>query len=83
MIQFTFDSEDGRRHIGLGITRENLDRLVEGKPIRVDLAMLEDGLDIDGQILIYFGETERELHRALAEFISPETRQFVYKVNPK
>lgn len=72
MIKFVFDDDEGRTYLGLGISRENVNRLTAGKPIRVDLK--EMGVSIDGHVMIYFGETERELQQAVAEFIGPETK---------
>lgn len=73
MIKFAFDDNDGRKHLGLGISRENVNRLIQGKPIHVKLTELNN-LVVDGTIMIYFGETERELQQAVAEFIGPETK---------
>jgi hypothetical protein len=56
----------------LGVTRGNVDRMVAGKPIRVDLREME--VTADGNILIFFGETEQDLKDQLAEFIGPETK---------
>lgn len=72
MIKFTIHGNDNKTHIGLGISRENVNRLVAGKPIRVDLAEL--GVTVDGGIMIYFGETERDLQQTVAEFIGPDTK---------
>lgn len=74
MIQFTYDNGEGRQNLGLGISRENVNRLIEGKPIRLNLAALAKGLTISGEITIYFAETERELTQAVAEFIGPDTK---------
>ena len=74
MIKFVFEGKDGKNYLGLGISRENVNRLIEGQPIRVKLAEMREGLTIDGNIMIYFGETERELQDAVAEFIGPETK---------
>jgi hypothetical protein len=72
MIKFIFDDNRGRKHLGLGISRENVNRLTAGKPIRVNLEDL--GITVDGAVMIYFGETEQELTQAVAEFIGPETK---------
>lgn len=74
MIKFTFEGKDGRTHLGLGISRENVTRLIAGKPILVELPEMREGLAIDGNIMIHFGETERQLQDAVAEFIGPETK---------
>jgi hypothetical protein len=72
MIKFAFNDNEDRTHLGLGISRENVNRMIAGKPIRVDLTEL--GLAPNGSILIFFGETERELQQQLAEFIGPDTK---------
>jgi hypothetical protein len=72
MLRFVFDDDKGATHLGLGISRENVNRLVAGKPIRVDLR--EMGVTISGAVMIYFGEDERDLQQAVAEFIGPETK---------
>jgi hypothetical protein len=74
MVKFVFDTSDGRSNLGLGVTRENVKRLIQGKPIRVNLPEMHRGLVIDGDVMIYFGETERDLQQAVAEFIGPETK---------
>jgi hypothetical protein len=74
MIKFVFEGKDGRIHLGLGISRENVNRLIAGKPILVKLPEMREGLSIDGNIMIHFGETERELQKEVAEFIGPETK---------
>lgn len=72
MIRFTFTDREGRTHLGLGIARENVNRLIAGMPIDVNLADI--GVTINGGVMVYFGETERELTDAIAEFIQPETK---------
>ena len=72
MIKFVFDDDEGHTHLGLGISRENVNRLTQGGPIRVDLAEMK--VTVNGDVMIYFGETERELQQAVAEFIGPDTK---------
>jgi hypothetical protein len=74
MILFSFGDKEnpGGQHLGVGISRENVDRLLTGKPIRISL--LNAGLNVDRTIMIYFGETEQALSQAVAEFIGPETK---------
>lgn len=72
MIRFTFTDRDGRIHLGLGVSRENINRLTAGKPIDVNLTELN--VTLNGGVMIYFGETEAELVQAIAEFIQPETK---------
>ena len=56
-------------HIFFGLSEVNLQRLREGRPIKVDLA--EIGLT--GTVLIFYGETEEKMRDDLAELIGPET----------
>lgn len=72
MVRFVFNDKEGKTHLGLGITRENVNRLTAGQPIHVKLR--EMGVSIDGAVMIYFGETEVELQQGIAEFIGPETK---------
>ena len=73
MILFTFEDNDGKTYLGAGLSRENINRLTDGRPIRIDLP--KQGVPkIDGKIMIFFGETERELQQQIAEFIGPETK---------
>jgi len=72
MIKFVFDDAKKRTNLGLGISRENVDRLVEGKPIRVDLREMD--ITVDGSVMIYFAETDLDLQQAVVEFIGPETK---------
>jgi hypothetical protein len=55
---------DGKRIVLLGVTRENIDRLVAGKPIRVT-AETHPGFPTDLVISIAFGEDERVLTEQL------------------
>ena len=45
----------------LGLTRENLDRLQDGRPIVVDLGEIE----MEGRVVITFGETADDVVEAL------------------
>lgn len=72
MLRFTITDDNGRTILGLGITRENVNRLIKGHPIRVKLD--EMNVRVDDAIMIYFAETEVELQNAIAEFIGPETK---------
>ena len=74
MVKFTFGGDGDPTSIGLGISRENVNRLIQGKPIRVSLREMKDGLTINGDIMIYFAETEQGIVDAIAEFIGPQTK---------
>ena len=57
MIKAKGTLEDGSPFILLGISRLNVEKLQEGKPMLVDLTQL----GLEGQIAIIYGETEDEL----------------------
>jgi len=73
MITAIAKGENGKRIIVLGVSRENIDRLIAGKPIRVT-AETHPGFADDLVIGIMFGETERALTDALKPFLSDETK---------
>lgn len=75
MIKFL--ASRGRVQIlGLGISRANVERLIAGDPIRVIGSEMHLQ---DLEILLFFGEDERELTRMLKEWgaIGPETQVHV------
>lgn len=57
MIRAASRKQTGEPVILLGVTEENVNRLKEGKPIRVDLAQFEVGLE--GDLVILYGKTHR------------------------
>lgn len=69
MIKF-FAEKEGRPMIGLGLSRGNCEKLLEGKPIFIDLKVMlmdiEEVPDInEATILIFGGETEDEMVRTI------------------
>lgn len=61
MIRFSGTKKD-RKFIGLGLTRENVDKLTAGQPIVVDGASVGvSGIDV----LVLFGETPDDVIRIL------------------
>jgi hypothetical protein len=52
-----------------GLSALNLQRLREGKPIRVELEEM-GGV---GEVVIMFGETEGDIARDLSDLIGPDT----------
>lgn len=73
MITAIAKGPDGKRIIVLGITRENVTRLIEGKPIRVT-AETHPGFATDLVIGILFGEDEHALTETLKPFLGDETK---------
>lgn len=60
----------------LGLSRENVNRLTEGKPIRIRPETHGNGIPQGWTIAIFFGETELEMQTALkkAGAIGPNTK---------
>jgi hypothetical protein len=70
MVRFTADAPDGKTLIGLGLSAENVKRLIAGAPISFDgkdigLPMLD--------FLILFGTTEEDIGRMLKPYANKET----------
>ena len=71
MIKFVANKDGpGGPMIGLGLSRDNVRLLKEGRPIVVELAPL--GLS-PGKVMLFYGKTEAALAKALLPFISEET----------
>ena len=71
MLKFKMDGEGGKVMIGLGLTRENIDRLVAGEPV---LAKLEQ-IDMPKvEVAIFFGESLPDLLKELAPWVGPDTK---------
>lgn len=60
---------NGGQLILLGLSHQNLDRLRQGKPIKI----AGRDLGITGDIVIFSGETEQSMSWELREAISPDT----------
>jgi len=74
MVRFTFELEsENKTSLGLGISRENVNKLIEGLPIVVKLPDMKKGLAINGNILIYFGETLQDCYDQVKEFMQTDT----------
>jgi hypothetical protein len=73
MITATATGEAGMRIILLGLTRENVTRLMAGEPIRVS-AVHHAGFPTDLSILLCFGETERALVEQLKPLFGDDTK---------
>jgi hypothetical protein len=69
---------DGRHHVLLGLSRANLERLLDDQPIVVDLAAPAPyGLEIEGGsvVVIMGGETEADIRGKLMPLIGPGTKE--------
>jgi len=73
MITAVAHGKDGEKIIVLGITAENVTRLMKGMPIRVTPES-HPGFPKDVVILITFGQTEKAITEQLAPLISGETK---------
>lgn len=70
MVKFTASDDDGPL-IGLGLSKDNIRLLRQGKPIVVDL---EKDLHLPpGRILLFYGDTEASITKALLPYISEDT----------
>ncbi len=60
----------------LGVTRENIDRLLKGFPIRITSETDGAGVPLGWKIMIVFGETERAISEALTRSgaVGPDTK---------
>lgn len=56
---------------GIGLSRGNLVKLQQNKPIKIDLSEL-NVTDVK-EILIFFGEDERQMKELLKDFITSDT----------
>lgn len=70
MMKFVYTDKSGAPSYGFGLSANNLRRLKEGMPISIDLTKMGG----QGRILIFYGETEQDMARDLAEFIGPDTK---------
>lgn len=75
MIKF-LGERDGRPMLGLGLSRGNCERLLDGKPIFIDLSVMlfecADKTNMNNAtILIFGGETEEQMQRDLTGLVGP------------
>ncbi len=57
--------------VGFGLSKANIEKLKEGKPININM----DEMGLPGvSVMIFYGETEEQMQRDMAEFIGPETK---------
>jgi len=73
MITALANGAKGERIVLLGVSRENVNRLMRGLPIRVT-AESHPGFPADLVIAITFGETEKDITQQLEGLISPDTK---------
>ncbi len=73
MITALARGENNKKVLILGITRENVERLMDDQPIHVS-STTHRGFPVDVNIIIYFKETEDELVDAIKLLITPLTK---------
>lgn len=81
MIKF-LGTRDGRPLLGFGLSRGNCERLLEGKPIFIDLKVMcaNASADLnDAVMLIFGGETETEMQMDLAKLVGPLPKAQTHK----
>lgn len=69
MLKAKMTGKDGKPGLILGITMENVKRLKEGQPIKVDLT--EMGLNAD--LMIFYSTDEQGLIATIAPYIGKDT----------
>lgn len=71
MVKF-LATRDGRMFLAFGLTRENITRLMQDEPIKIDTTDL--GL-APGTLLLFFGETEEAIYDSLKDqgVVGPQT----------
>lgn len=69
VVKATAYRPDGSSFIVLGLSRNNTEMLLMGKPIHVDL----EQLGLKGDILIMGGETESHIEAELAQYCNEDT----------
>lgn len=70
MVKFLAEN-GGRKLLGLGVTEENLTRLVSGQPIHIFGEEIGIG---KMDIMLFFGKDETAMRDMLKEFVTPETK---------
>jgi hypothetical protein len=83
MIKFLAE-RDGRPMLGFGLSRGNCEKLLEGKPIFVDLKLMLEGLlngtkpINDTTVLIFGGETEASMTAEIEAYLGPIKDKMVH-----
>lgn len=70
MVKFKASGKNGRPLFGLGLTEQNLARLVAGDPIHIHGEQMGFGAQ---DLMIFFGKDEETIQKDLAEFIGADT----------
>lgn len=70
MLKLTYQATPGITSYAFGLSKRNIQLLKQGRPINVDLAPMGG----TGSVMIFYGKTEQDMARDLAEFVGPETK---------
>jgi len=73
MITMRATTPDGSELLVMGITRQNVEYLKKGRPIRVD-AESHPGFPENLKIVIFYGENERTITESVQSLISDQTK---------
>lgn len=75
MVRFIADGDDGKRLVGLGLEKGNIERLMQGKPIRVS----GESINMPGisDIMIFYGETPQALYDIVKPFLHPTESKII------
>lgn len=71
MIKFLGEG-DGRPMLGFGLSRKNCEKLLEGKPIFIDLKvmLMNSKVDVnDATVLLFGGEDESSMQETIAPLL--------------
>ena len=71
MIKFAARTANGDRLVGIGLSHENIGRMIEGRPVHFDLK--EMGIDAGIQILVFTGESEEAMQKQLSPLMGDQT----------
>jgi hypothetical protein len=63
-IKAIFDNEQGKSSLIIGISRGNLDKMIAGYPMKIEVP---EDISRGGEIYIFFGEDEQ----ALVDYLKP------------
>ncbi len=72
MVKFLGHFPDGRKLIGLGLSKENITRLLAGERIFFRLQEINPELP-DADVLIFAGQDELSLTKDFAPLMNPDT----------
>ena len=69
MLKAMMQNNEGKNILLLGLSRENVVRLKEGKPIHIN----GDELGFENDVILVYGETEEQIYEDLQPMLKSET----------